>query len=306
MSRVSLDDLKKFLALGNLFPMGVGMSLFSWLTSLGKEPKAAGFRRTPPPPLRAENTWLRCTHDFCDDFIADGFDEVMVTVEMDPRTAKKLKEAIIANYDEPSRVQRLAAFKVVHGVSWAWPALAEWYDYFAKKGTFPLSWQDWLKAREQPAEVTFKDICVYIRKDDLRVFLESNGVELPDKLKKADMVHLGERLGMESLRPLFTSDKWFEVVVQRQHQPEFETLALLIDTIWRRTALLRNGRWCHRITGRENISPQNHRALSSDPVEDEFCTQWQAGELRGFPPFFPGDHSTFMLLPRQRHKDGRL
>lgn len=268
------------------------MAIFSWISKLS--PRV--FSPKPSFAPAQENTWLKCTHDYATDFISDAFDEVISTVEMDTGTCDKLKKAIIENFDNYPRELRQATFIAVHGSAWSWPALEEWNNYFEKRGVFPWSWKEWVAARNNPPEVTFQDVCNYIRKEELKNVLNANRIDIPQKIKKSDMVQRGTCLGIEALRPHLSPDKWVEVVVRRQHLYEDESLYLLVMTIWRRAALLRNHRNDFKQNQNQPTGPQNHEVRSDDPAAQELCELWQRGELRGFPPFFPGDNSVLQRV----------
>ena len=226
--------------------------------------------------------------------VGDAFDQVMSDVDAPIEAKADLKPLFVdAHQSGDPQQERHVVGAVLGGTNWGEAYFGRWRERFRSGGVYPYMWRVHAKpltsdGLREPA--TIAQGLEYLRVTDMqRLLVALNAVPAKGRPKRRSeyvplLVATGNtRAVLDAAMPAYRKarEKW-------RGDREKAKCALLAHTITMRAYSLRDR------ARRANASKL--RPLRSDcPVETAHAEKWVAGEIRGDPPFFPGDRTTLVV-----------
>ncbi len=225
--------------------------------------------------------------------VEEAINQILADIDM-PNDAKgRLRSCFVKAHRSGDPRREVKGIKAaLDGVEWGEVYFRDWKMRFEAKGEFPYMWRTHGKGLvvdpPQPPS-TIEDAVEYLRVADMRqILIELDAMPRKGRPKKrSEFIDLLLASGktesvVDSAIPAYRDAraKWEE-------DRDAAKCALLAHTLTMRAFALRDFR------KREGLTRTNKlRTLKSDcPAETEYASRFMAGEIRGVPPFFPGDRT---------------
>ncbi len=243
------------------------------------------------PPTGTESAFATPTS-----VVEEAIDQILADIDMPDEAKSRLRSRFVnAHRSGDPRREVEGVETTLDGIEWGEMYFGEWKKRFEAMGEFPYMWRTRGKALvvgpPQPPS-TIGDAVEYLRVADMRQILIELGA-MPRKgrpKRRSEFIDLLSATGktesvIDSAIPVYRDarTKWEE-------DREAAKCELLAHTLTMRAYALRDCRKRGALP-----QPSNLRALKSDcPVETEYAARFMAGEIHGFPPFFPGDRTSLI------------
>ena len=226
--------------------------------------------------------------------VGDAFDQVMSDVDVPIEAKADLKPLFVdAHRSGDPQQERHAVGAVLGGTDWGEAYFGRWRERFRAGGVYPYMWRvhakpltsDGLREPE-----TIAQGLEYLRVTDMqRLLVALNAVPAKGRPKRRSeyvplLVATGNtRAVVDAAMPAYwkAREKWYE-------DREKAKCALLAHTISMRAYFLRD-------RARRGETSKLRPLRSDCPVETAHAEKWVAGEIRGDPPFFPGDRTRLVV-----------
>ena len=234
------------------------------------------------------------------DIVEEAFDQIMAEVDAPPTAVHKLRPLFVEAHrsgDPRKEIEAVAA--VLDGVEWGEHYFGAWRQQFERDGAFPYMWQREnraLSSETPPPPATFEEAVDYLRVADMRQLLNELGA-MPERgrpRKRADFITMLSTIGEVAAIIEKAMPRYHDALDKRKANPERHKESLLAHTISMRAYRLRDHRIEERLR-RSGVRQQILRPFESHcPVERKYAARFMAGEIKGHPPFFPGDRTSFI------------
>ena len=153
-------------------------------------------------------------------------------------------------------------------------------------------WSFMEEDEEDPVE-TPEEALAELTMGEMRSWAKAQGLmPKPAPRKKNDLIKaLLPNATLDMLQPVL-AQKHEQERMQREKTVEEERCKLLVHTLTMSIYTLQRYYQVKSNTRSPIIRHWRARSVGGDPVEDELAAEFNAGEIRTVPPFFPGDRNS--------------
>lgn len=229
------------------------------------------------------------------EYIVNAFDTYMANITMPARVLAKFREDYTYfNHHKPEDCEKCAIY-YLSDVDFTWPDFDSWREYFRKIDAWPVMW---FRLRDFKPPTEQHEILSLFSVKMLRNAL-SGYVKTTSKSRKPELMQL--------MSEYYTVDQITDMVHERfpdafedDSGPDKEDIIkLLSHTLSMSICSLRDKHMHLRQLRRSNNDRSNfvyRLPKAYCPIEIMCREKRMKGEIKGYPPFFPGDRNSLQLL----------
>ena len=234
------------------------------------------------------------------DVVEEAFDQIMAEMDVLPAAANKLRPLFAeAHRSGDPRKEIEAVEAALDGLEWGERYFGAWRQQFERDGAFPYMWQrenGALSSETPPPPATLEEAVDYLRVADMRQLLTELGA-MPERgrpRKRAEFITMLSTIGEVAAIIEKAMPRYHDALDKRKANRERHKENLLAHTISMRAYSLRDQQTAQRLHSSGTRSQILRPFESHCPVEREYAARFMAGEIKGHPPFFPGDRTSFI------------
>lgn len=227
--------------------------------------------------------------------LTKAFDQVMASVEFAPDKRQALFMAYAAAHRAgDTRAEERAATSALLGSGWRWGEFEAWAQRFAAAKEWPYMWEHFSELSESAPipPITPADALALLNVEDMKAIAKELSLmprPAPRKRVEFEALLVAHVPLPELLRR--TRERHIAAITAFHERYEIAKCRLLVHTLDMTAYSIRDDEQRKRAGHKSTL-----RAIADAgcPVEDRFAAQFNAGEISGLPPFFPGDRTTIL------------
>ena len=276
----------------------MAMNVFGWLSRYPPSfwfGRAVSDVRSKLAPMRSLNG-QHCLVAAEPPLVEAAFDQIMADVDVPRAIETRLRPHFVSAYRSGNPGRIIEVLKAVFdGIEWGEGYFDAWRMRFISRGAFPHAWRraKTLLVDAPPPPSDIGSASQYLRMDDMRKLLDHLGT-MPAPAQSADLKDLLRATGATGAVIKAALPRYEYALIDFPARRQRQKCAMLAHTISMRAGALRDRHERMRPYKRLQSHPQRQqlRPTNSDcPVETAYGEKYMAGEIRGEPPFFPGDRT---------------
>ncbi len=225
--------------------------------------------------------------------LRQAFDQVMASVDLDAERRRALFTAwAAANRTGDPRAEETAATSILLGSGWCWHDFERWADRFAAAREWPYMWYHFpgLAEAEPPQPTTAAEAVAYLLVPQMTAIATERGIlpkAMPRKRTELEAL-LSSRVPLPELLD-YSRQRYDAAAMAYRKRRAASQCKLLVHTLTMTAYSLRDAEQRQELDGGYRLEAL---AGGGCTIEDRFAAEFNAGEITGLPPYFPGDRTT--------------
>jgi len=224
--------------------------------------------------------------------IKKAFESVTAGIDTSPESKAAILADLLSNETQSVGDIEKIFVCALSGTEWRWAEFEHWRAEFERRGQYPYMWT-YLHLADKPPKMPdgmADAVKCFASIQDMKTCLINNGYKpkpMP-KHREGWEIWAIQNVSFEKLRPeleennaksLTLWDRW-------QNEARCKLLAHTFDMS------------CYSLKDVDKPHEHSFQAIEStdDPVELEIAKQFNAGIIKGIPPFFPGDRTCLVTV----------
>ncbi len=224
-------------------------------------------------------------HNPEEEAIKKAFNQVMIGVVVSDEVKGKLLDSFLSGQED--EIDYLA------NSGWEWSDFDAWHQMFSEKKEWPYMWQHYPQLSEEPPKQpeNMNAALTFLTVSDMKKIIKDHAIKpRPGPKKRADFEKAIEfSLSFEDIQ-LYVSRIVDSRCLTYEIKREKAKCKLLVHTISMTISKCRNFAQYQDM----NISLNLEAWDAGCPVEREYAKKFNRGDLKGLPPFFPGDRTSIV------------